>query len=33
VMYSDVGHIPVEKQTWAGRGAGWGKPAGAGRMR
>ena len=24
VMYSDVGHLPVEKQTWAGRGPGWG---------
>jgi serine/threonine-protein phosphatase PGAM5 len=23
VMYSDVGHIPIEKQTWAGRGPGW----------
>jgi serine/threonine-protein phosphatase PGAM5 len=22
-MYSDVGHIPVEKQTWLGRGPGW----------
>lgn len=21
--YSDTGHIPVEKQTWTGRGAGW----------
>ena len=27
VMHSDVGHIPVAKQTWAGSGAGWGKPA------
>lgn len=27
VMHSDVGHLPVAKQTWAGRGAGWGKPA------
>lgn len=26
VMYSDVGHLPLEKQSWAGRGAGWGKP-------
>ena len=26
VLYSDVGHLPVAKQTWAGRGAGWGKP-------
>ena len=25
VLYSDVGHIPVKKQTWAGRGAGWSK--------
>ena len=24
-MFSDVGHIPVEKQTWAGVGGGWGK--------
>lgn len=24
IVYSDVGHIPVAKQTWAGRGAGWG---------
>jgi len=23
ILFSDVGHIPVEKQTWAGRGAGW----------
>ena len=23
VMYSDVGNIPVEKQTWLGRGPGW----------
>jgi serine/threonine-protein phosphatase PGAM5 len=27
VMYSDVGHLPLEKQSWAGRGAGWGKQA------
>jgi serine/threonine-protein phosphatase PGAM5 len=27
VMYSDVGHIPVEKQSWSGRGGGWVKPA------
>jgi serine/threonine-protein phosphatase PGAM5 len=27
VMYSDVGHLPLAKQTWAGRGAGWGTPA------
>ena len=27
VLYSDVGHLPVAKQTWAGRGAGWGTPA------
>jgi hypothetical protein len=31
VTYSDTGHIPVDKQTWAGRGAGWGaKPAARG---
>ena len=23
VMFSDVGHLPVEEQTWTGRGAGW----------
>ena len=23
VMYSDVGHIPVEKQSWSGRAGGW----------
>ena len=23
VMYSNLGDLPVEKQTWAGRGAGW----------
>ena len=28
VMFSDVGHIPLEKQTWTGRGAGW-DPKGA----
>ena len=22
-MYSDVGHIPVDKQTWSGRAGGW----------
>jgi hypothetical protein len=22
-MFSDVGHIPVEKQSWSGRGGGW----------
>ncbi len=26
VLFSDVGHLPVEKQTWTGRGAGWAKP-------
>jgi serine/threonine-protein phosphatase PGAM5 len=26
VMYSDVGHIPVAKQTWSGRGGGWMRP-------
>ena len=25
-MFSDVGHIPVEKQTWTGAGGGWSKP-------
>ncbi|HET9951469.1 MAG TPA: histidine phosphatase family protein [Candidatus Eisenbacteria bacterium] len=24
VMFSDVGHLPVAKQTWAGKGGGWG---------
>jgi serine/threonine-protein phosphatase PGAM5 len=28
VMFSDVGHLPVTKQTWTGRGAGWSVPAG-----
>lgn len=23
VMYSDVGHLPVAKQTWSGKGGGW----------
>lgn len=23
VMFSDVGHLPLEKQTWLGKGAGW----------
>jgi len=23
VMYSDVGHLPVDKQTWTGSGPGW----------
>ena len=23
MMYSDVGHLPVEKQTWIGGGSGW----------
>ncbi len=27
VMFSDVGHLPVGKQTWTGSGAGWGSPA------
>ena len=27
VMYSDAAHIPVEKQTWTGKGAGWASPA------
>jgi serine/threonine-protein phosphatase PGAM5 len=25
--FSDTGHIPLEKQTWTGRGAGWMPPA------
>jgi len=25
--YSDTGHLPVEKQTWTGKGAGWMAPA------
>ena len=25
VMFSDAAHIPIEKQTWSGQGAGWGK--------
>lgn len=25
VLYSDVGHLPPELQTWAGRGPGWSK--------
>ncbi len=24
VIFRDVGHLPLEKQSWAGRGAGWG---------
>lgn len=27
VMFSDVGHLPLAEQTWAGRGAGWSTPA------
>lgn len=27
VLFSDVGHLPVAEQTWAGRGAGWGTKA------
>ena len=27
VMYSDVGHLPIEKQTWVVRGPGWSKAA------
>ena len=23
VMFSDVGHLPLDKQTWSGRGGGW----------
>jgi broad specificity phosphatase PhoE len=26
VMFSDVGHLPIAKQTWSGRGAGWAAP-------
>ena len=26
VMFDDVSHIPVAKQTWAGAGPGWAKP-------
>ena len=26
VSYSDVGHMPLDKQTWSGRGGGWMKP-------
>ncbi len=26
VLYSDVGHLPVSKQTWLGRGPGWTPP-------
>ncbi|MEK7317134.1 MAG: histidine phosphatase family protein [Candidatus Eisenbacteria bacterium] len=26
IIYSDVGHLPVGRQSWAGRGAGWGVP-------
>ena len=25
VMFSDVGHLPVDRQSWTGKGAGWGK--------
>lgn len=32
--YSDTGHIPVEKQTWTGKGAGWMEAAaGAGKVK
>jgi serine/threonine-protein phosphatase PGAM5 len=27
VTFSDVGHLPVAKQTWSGSGAGWGSRA------
>jgi serine/threonine-protein phosphatase PGAM5 len=27
VSFSDVGHLPVAKQTWTGKGAGWSVPA------
>lgn len=26
VIFSDVGHLPPSKQTWTGKGAGWGAP-------
>ena len=26
VTYSDVGHLPLDEQTWTGRGAGWSAP-------
>jgi len=25
-MFSDVGHLPLDVQTWTGRGAGWWAP-------
>ena len=31
IAFSDVGHLPVAKQTWAGRGPGWTVPAGSAR--
>ena len=31
--YSDTGHIPLEKQTWTGKGAGWSAAAAAKAMR
>ena len=28
IMFSDVGHLPLDRQSWTGKGAGWGpKPA------
>jgi len=27
VAFSDSGHLPLDRQTWTGRGAGWGAPA------
>jgi serine/threonine-protein phosphatase PGAM5 len=27
VCFSDVGHLPLAKQTWSGKGAGWGAAA------
>jgi hypothetical protein len=27
VSFSDVGHLPVARQTWTGKGAGWSAPA------
>ena len=25
IMFSDVGHLPTNRQSWTGKGAGWGK--------
>jgi serine/threonine-protein phosphatase PGAM5 len=32
-MFSDVGHLPIEKQTWTGKGAGWRPPSSPPAMR